>query len=532
MFTTVEPLQQKPTVPGEVPELSDARVLEDKTPEWLRTPSVSALFVLLLGILMVTLFGSRPLWPTDLWDHVNYGTWILENRSVAATEPLMPLAEGVPLVNTVWLAQVGLASMFSWQGFAGLQFVYGLLVILPLGIVAWGGIRRSGAAVAGFVALMAFLTLNWQQFIVIRPQLVGVVFFTALITWLLTQRRPRRTTWVALPLLFAVWANCHGSFVLGLAALGICAVSHAASILVRTRSLRATLGSPRFVSLFLIMQLCSVAVLVNPNGLAVFAEVVRVGSHPNIDSMFEWDPLTLRMRQGQVVAALAALLILVLRWSPRRLRLDETLLLAFTGGMTLWSARMINWLAPVMALTIAAHGTAAWRHWRGTHRNYSPAHRSGLWTLVSVGLCWVFFTFTTLGVQAVHGRSVDIRRAVASQTPVSATEFLNSQESLPQGIAFCSAEWSGFIRKFGPREFHAMVNLHVHVMPEEIWNHYMRIISGPSDWDALMAQYGINLAVTDQSRHERLIRQLRESEEWEQLYADSQSVIFQRRSPI
>ena len=109
MFTTVEPLQQKPTVPGEVPELSDARVLEDKTPEWLRTPSVSALFVLLLGILMVTLFGSRPLWPTDLWDHVNYGTWILENRSVAATEPLMPLAEGVPLVNTVWLAQVGLA---------------------------------------------------------------------------------------------------------------------------------------------------------------------------------------------------------------------------------------------------------------------------------------------------------------------------------------------------------------------------------------------------------------------------------------
>ena len=530
--TTVELLQEKSSATGEDHEISDGRVLGDRAPEWMRTPSVSVLFVVTLGVLMVTLFARRPLWPTDLWDHVNYGAWILLHQRVPTIEPLMALSDGVPMVNTAWLAQVVLASVMDAQGFAGLQFVYGLLVILPLAIIAWAGVRRSSSIVTGFATLLSLLVLNWQQFLIIRPQLTGVLFFTVLVTWLLTQSRPGRTAFWSLPLMFAIWANSHGSFSLGLVALAICAFSHAVSVWLRTRRVKAALISCRSVRLFLICQLCAAAALLNPNGLAVYVEVLRVGSHPNIDSMFEWDPLTLRMRQGQVTALLAVGLILLLRRSPRRLRVDETLLLGFTGGMTLWSARMINWLAPVMALTIAAHGTAAWRLWRGTRRNHAPGHRSGLWTLVNVGLCLVFFALTTLGVQLIHGRSVEIDRALSTQTPVSAVEFLKTLETVPRGITFCSAEWSGFIRRFGPRDVHPMVNLHVHVIPEEVWSHYMHIIAGSSDWDGLMKQYGVNLALTDQTRHERLIREIRESAEWKQLYVDSGTVIFERLKPI
>ncbi len=531
MSTTIQSVTHDDAVSGVGRELPDAHVLEDKTLSWMRMSRNSVLFVLMLGVLMITVFANRPLWPTDLWDHVNYGDWMLSHGRFPATEPLLTLAEGVPIVGSAWLSQLGLAALFSSQGYAGLQCVYGLLAVLPLGVVAWGGLRRSGSTVFGFVALFACMALNWQQMLVVRPQLIGVLFFSVVVTWLLAARTWHRAGWVLLPAMFAVWANCHGSFVVGLMAMTVAGLAHAITISARTKSLPAGITNQRFVRLFLITQLCAVAALMNPGGLAAFAEVFRVGRHPNIDSMFEWSPLTLRMRQGQMAALLGLLLVVVLRWSPRRLRLDEVMLLVCTGGMTLWSSRMINWLAPVMALTLAGHGAAAWRQIRGKIREHTMTQGAGLWTAVNVGLCWVCFAFTSYGVQLVHGRSVSDTRAVSSQTPVSAAKFLNGLESLPDGLAFCSAEWAGYLQRFGPAEFRPMVNLHVHVIPEEIWNHHQRLSTGPADWEGLTETYGMNLVVTDRSRHERFIQKLRRSEDWVKIFEDVQTVIFERNDP-
>ena len=532
MSTIVEQVTDNDSVSDSTADIPDTPVPEDNTPAWVRMSANSVLFVLTLGVLMIAVFASRPLWPTDLWDHVNYGDWMLSHGQVPYSEPLLPLAEGIPIVTSAWLSQIGLAALFSSQGFSGLQFAYGLLVILSLGVVAWGGVRRSGSAVFGFVALFACLALNWHQILIIRPQLVGVLFFSVVVTWLLAARTWHRAGWVLLPAMFAVWANCHGSFALGLTAMAIAGVGHAVTVAARAKSLRAGLTNQRFVRLFLITQMCAAAALLNPNGLAVFFEVLRVGWHPNIESMFEWNPLTLRMHQGQVATALGLLLMAVLHRSPRRLRLDETMLLVFTAGLTLWSSRMINWLAPVMALTLAGHGAATWRQIHGTVRSGVTSPKSGLWTVVNVGLCWIFFTFTTFGVQMIHGRSVDVKRAVSSKTPVSAVEFLNAQDSFPAGLTFCSAEWSGFLQRFGPTDFRPMVNLHVHVIPEEIWNHYQRLIVGTKDWENLSETYCLNRAVTDKSRHKRLIGQLRESEDWMTLFEDAQTVIFEREHQI
>ncbi|MCH2210711.1 MAG: hypothetical protein MK110_05380 [Fuerstiella sp.] len=511
-----------------VKDLPDSRVLEDKTPDWIRMSGGSVLFVLTLGTLMITIFSSRPLWPTDLWDHVNYGSWMMAHGRIPYTEPLLALAEGVPVVTSAWLSQLGLFTLFSAYGFAGLQFAYGLLVVLPLGIVATGGVSRSGSVVFGFVALFSCMALNWQQLLVIRPQLVGFLCYSMLVTWLLTVRRWRRAVWVLLPVMFGIWANSHGSFAIGLMTMALAGLAHAITIGVRTKSIGAGISNQRFVRLLLLTQLCAAAALVNPNGLLIFTEVLRVGRHPNIESMFEWSPLTLRMHQGRMAAALGLLLIVVLRWSPRRLRLDESILLVFTAGMTLWSSRMINWLAPVMGLTLAGHGAAAWRRFRSIGRTTEMTQRTGLWGLANIGLCWIFFAMTTLGVQVVHGRRVSIDRAVSSQTPVSAAEFLNSQRSLPEGLVFCSAEWSGFLQRFGPKGFRPMVNLHVHVIPEQVWTHYQRLAAGSEDWRCLTEIYGVNLAVTDKSRHELLIDALRKSEHWVKVFEDAQTVIYKR----
>jgi len=137
MSTVLEPARTpQPSMPDGKPELPDASVLEDRTPEWIRTSPTSALFMLLIGVVFI-LMANRPLWHTDLWDHLNYGQNIIQTQAVSDTEPLLHLCRGVRMINIPWLAQVGMAALNNRVGLTGLQFAYGLTIALCLAVLAW-----------------------------------------------------------------------------------------------------------------------------------------------------------------------------------------------------------------------------------------------------------------------------------------------------------------------------------------------------------------------------------------------------------
>ena len=514
--------------------LPDATALKDKTPECFRTSSASCVFLVGLVIILVLFFGSAPLWHSDLWDHINYGQRIIDTGSIPATEPLLPLAEGMPMVNTAWGAQVGMAAIYANErlGLPGLQFVNGLLVVIALGTVGWAIRRLSGSVVFGMLGYVVFLIVNWQQFLVFRPQLIGVTFFSILLAVLAINGTRRRYAWFALPIMFAAWANLHGSFAMGLALLGLFTVGRFLDIALRTRSLRLAIRSRSAWQLVLLLQLCSAAVLLNPNGLATYSEVLRVGGHPNISTMYEWDPLTLRMKQGKAAAVVAALLLLTLRLSPRRLRAEHMLALLATGGLALWSARMINWFAPVTALVLAIHAAAVWRMLLKRRRSIQPPVYRGYWTLVSLGLCWICFGFTTLGVQTIHGKPLDPQHSLSRATPIQVGRYLSEDAVIPAGVAFMPAEWAGYLANVCGQKLRPMANIHVHVIPEEVWISYVWLLDGPDEWQSLFDRFGINYAVAQKGRNNRLIRHLRNSSDYALQYEDAQTAVFARTEPI
>lgn len=532
MSTTLSPTTKSETADHDPEQLPDASVLEDKTPEWCRVPAVVTPFVIVLGILLITLFANRPLWPTDLWDHINYGQTILTERSIPDTEPLIPLATGVRMVNFAWLSQVGLAVIFESGGTAALQFLYGMLIVLSLGAVGYSATRRSSSAVFGLMACGVMLIMSWEQFRVVRPQLFGLLFYCILLAVLLRRSPIRKAIWLLMPAMFAVWANCHGSFAVGLLVMGLMTAGRFVSMLRSTRSPVAALRAPSVLQQLLLFQLCAAAVLLNPNGLEIYHAAATVGSHPNISSMFEWDPLTLRMRQGQLAAVCVVMLLGVLRVSPRRVRADEILVILATGCLALWSARMITWWAPVVGIAFGTHAAAAWRQYAGTHRRTEPWARTGLYTIINLGLCWVFFALTSLGVQAVHGSTPEDGKRLNEETPFELVNFLNTMEEFPTGVAFVRAEWAGYVMKFGPNAVKPMVNLHVHLMPEEVWRDYVRIQRGPTDTDGLLDRYGINLVIVDVEHNKSMVDFLRQTGDWESLYEDARGIVMRRIVPI
>ena len=135
----IEPVAQ-PVPPVSGPDVTK---LEDRTPDWLRMPRSTAGWTALLGSVYL-LLSYLPLYHTDLWGHLAYGRWIWENGRLPVTEPLLPLAQGMPMVDTAWLSQLIALGFFRRFGITAMQFLYAASITTACGLLLWGVLRRHG----------------------------------------------------------------------------------------------------------------------------------------------------------------------------------------------------------------------------------------------------------------------------------------------------------------------------------------------------------------------------------------------------
>ncbi|MGH9361593.1 MAG: hypothetical protein ACRD2T_06720, partial [Thermoanaerobaculia bacterium] len=156
----------------------------------------------------------------DLWWHLAAGRLMLERREIVRTEPWAFTREGAPWLNHEWLADVLYAAWAAAFGVESLAF-WMLGIVTTTYVLLFALLRRlTGSPLASYAAALAALVLARPVF-EIRPHLytlLGLVL-TLWLAWL----RPR--PFVALPVLFLVWANLHSGFVLGLGLLAVALVA-------------------------------------------------------------------------------------------------------------------------------------------------------------------------------------------------------------------------------------------------------------------------------------------------------------------
>jgi hypothetical protein len=524
-----EPQLYSPSESGETGP--DVSALTDKVPEHLRAPRALAGMLFALGIVYI-FFCSRPIWHTDVWGHLSYGRYIAETGSLPTTEPLLPLARGMPFVDSPWLSQwigFGVVSLDRLQ-LAGLQGLYAIAITCCGAMLSWRSYRQTHNGWFTLLSLGAFLFVAWIPLTVLRPQLAGLVCYVYLLT-----RLSRRTTsaadWVIVPVLFALWANLHASFFVGLATLACFCAGRAADVLRRTGSFRAAVRDERVRRTFLLGELAAAAVLVNPYTIGLYAEALRVSGNENLQDLTEWHPLTLRDGQGQMFIMVALALAVLYRLTPRRVRSWEVLMLIGLGLATMWTSRMIVWWAPVAALLIAQHAFAVWRAWSHGPLVPQPAPRAGKWSFVAAGLVWISFMLSPFGIAVIHGKHTSPSRTLSKFTPTFAVEYLTSHP--PQGMVFNTYEWGDYLQWAGPKDLQLFVNSHAHLIPRDVWQAYMQVIEQRSGWEETLDRYGINTIVVDLANRESLIKKLKEDEKWQfpPEERDGQ-VIFLRKKPI
>lgn len=524
------------------PSVADVTLLEDKFPEWFQLRASTTGFVFVLSLTFV-FFNLLPLSHTDLWGHLSYGRQIVSERAIPQTEPLMPLSEGVPFIDGAWLTQVLGYGAWTVGGRAAMAFLFALSVTLSSGFIMMRVRQKTGSGLFALLAFGLLLWVDWKQLMIVRPQVAGLVMFCGLFSFL-TSKKWHGSLWVGVPVLFALWANMHGSFMVGLGLLGAFTIGRAVDLLRRTGKVKMLLRDRWVFRYLLLTELAAVATLVNPYGLALHAEVLSFGQNANLADIIEWKPLSIRMFQGQAAAAVALMLIVFYRFSPRRVSTTELILLAGLGVGALWTSRMILWWAPVAAYFVALHGHSIYRRWRQAEPATEPPRTASLWTVVSLGIAFLAFEISHMGnvtVDLATGKTEKARDrmnkvAVSDMTPVLVVDkYLNKVyggKNPPTGLVFNTYEMGDYLTFAGPRNMKLFLNSHAHLVPTDVWKAYMGISEFGRDWESELARYGVNMVIMDNITRKSSQTFFYESGKWNLDYQDATVTVYVRKIPI
>lgn len=252
-----------------------------------------ALFVGCFALVFVY-FSYIPLWPTDIWGHVAYGEWILQHGELPTVDPFVDLARGTELIDTAWASQLFFASVVKIAGPEGLSYSFAILslaIYLVVALLFALRTRRLGLAVlcSGLTWLIA-----WDRHLVIRPELFGYLFFAGLLVLLTLTEIPGIDRQIAdssgqqtsavrrwlircgMSVLFIAWTNLHGSFAVGLVALGLVLLGAVVERWMQLRDIRKTLLDLEVRESFVLLVIAALSTLANPYGIVLPVHVVGV----------------------------------------------------------------------------------------------------------------------------------------------------------------------------------------------------------------------------------------------------------------
>jgi hypothetical protein len=241
----------------------------------------------------------------DLWIHILVGQRIVHTGHIPMQDLYSYSAAGLPWHNHEWLAEVVLGMSYQWFGVIGLRIVKLLCMAVLVSALAVGLSRAAAPPPVQRIVLLASAAALMMQ-MQFRPQLFTFALLSILMAKLAAEvySGPVRL-WPLIPM-FALWANLHAGFAIGLAALSI------SSVILGLQEFRAkrTLNRARVIGAVTVG--CAIATLFNPFGRDVWTTFMGSLSDPLIRPIItDWLPLVkfLTMSRYQTVLGVMPFLL-------------------------------------------------------------------------------------------------------------------------------------------------------------------------------------------------------------------------------
>jgi hypothetical protein len=487
--------------------------LKDVT-RMLRQLTIERTAQITIFVLLFALATRIPL-DTDTWWHLRSAEHTL-TRGMIYADPFSHTMDGQPWTNHSWLSQIILLGAWRLAGDTGLAVYTALLATLGMYMVyrmSSGSIYiRALALILGAATAAVF----WSP----RPQMMSFFLSTVLLYILyLYKYRATDRLWF-IPPLMALWGNLHAGFSIGFILLGGTIAGEILGNLFARGS--ADLIAWRGIRKLIIVGIVSLAaLLLNPYGLQMLLVPFQTVSIGALSAYIqEWQSPNFQGRETWSFVVLLLLTFGAAGASSRRLNWTDFLLCAGTAFMALLAGRNIALFAVVATPVLTRHVDAilSERGWVITPlKRVNP--RMGilnavLLVLVCVGaLAKVIWTLTP----------IQVAEAKADVLPIASTDYLRQHP--PAGTLFNSYNWGGYLMYAAP-DIPVFVDGRTDLYGDVLLNRYLQAASGGDEWRAVLDEYDVTAVMIEPNSGLGLA--LRTAEDWQEVYRDDLSVIFER----
>jgi hypothetical protein len=482
-----------------------------------RLPLVFASLLVTMLVYLTVSGGKtvRAIADPDIWWHLRDASLLLRSGHFIHADSLTYTVGGKPWINFEWLADLPYSFAYKTFGDMGVYAV----MILTAGAILVGiyylACLRSGNCKAAFpAAFLGFLLASVS--LGPRTLLFGWLFLVIELAILWNYDQDRDYT-LALPPLFLLWINTHGSWFIGFV---LFCVWFACGLVQFDRGfLRARRFAPGQLRKLIPVAATSFALLfVNPYGWRLVAYPLDVAFRQKgtLQYIAEWGTLDFHSARGKIFLLTFLLLGVLQLIRPRRWSLQDLAFLAIAlyGGVTYVR---FTFLTGIIATPLLAYSVAPF--FRRYDEPGDPRRANAISVAVLIGV--LAYLFPT--AQKLHA-------GIVESYPEKAIPYVRSlapQASAPGHRLFTTFNWGAYFEYQVPEvpEFvDSRVDIFVH---EGVLADYVKVIE-VKDPFTVFNKYGIRTVLLDKQKDDSLVLLLSHTPGWHKSYDDGLAIAFQR----
>jgi len=494
-----------------------------------------------LGLPVFVLLWKNFLFPLpvlDFWWHLKMGKVIATTGSIPNVDLFSFTAAGKPFILQNWLAELGYYGLYQLGDLPLVMFFNTLLVLatfLPLYFLCLEAATslRLGVAVGTLAALGVLGT--------VRPQTFSFLMFSLYYFVLVRYRsRSKDLLWV-LPLLMVFWVNLHGAFVLGLGLMALFIVSEGSRRLIGGAG-TDVLTVAEIRRLAIVLAVCALATLVNPEGYKVYEYVRTVMADGASQQLVaEWQPPRVN-DLGGIVLFYGPFFLTLLAFMYARSKPDLTELALFIvfGVFGLMSLRNGAWFSIVAYPLLARYCSDVDFRKLQPLRRYKLIDRPLCWfaerssgggpTFPRMNLLLASLAIFVLVLQTPWVRPTVYKTSLIQQgTPIGAIDFIE-QHGLKGNIFHPQIFGDYLIWRLWPEQ-KSFFDGRVHIFGLDFVRKYL-LLYHDSHWEELLENWKVQYLLLSKSAGETdsldMIASARQSHRWKTLYEDEVSVLMEK----
>ncbi|MGA8110244.1 MAG: hypothetical protein WB974_12455 [Acidobacteriaceae bacterium] len=477
-------------------------------------PTVLALLLVYL-LFWLSIAGGGPvhvLADNDLGWHLRDAGALLHTGHFIRADAFTFTVGGKPWIDFEWLGELPFYLASQWLGERGLY----LLTMLTAGAIVAGifllaRMRSRNSWVAFFCSILALLLTTVSLFP--RPLLFGWLFLVVE-TGILWGLESGRDWTAALPLLFLLWINTHGSWLIGFVLM---VVFFACGFVQGEWGNLIAPGwtGPTRRKLIAIACLSFAALFINPYGWKLVAYPLDVAfrQKETLQHIAEWASLDFHSARGIVVLGIFLLLAILTLVRKSRWVLADV---AFTAIALYGAVTRVRFLFLIAILVVPLLA----KQMAEPEPRASETPRDRRWLSAAV----IALILAAMALQFPSRQR--LHAGIAAMFPERALPYVRTLAG--RGPLFNHFEWGGYLEWQAPqvKEFIDPRNdifVHAGVMSD-----YLRARNGPELF-AVLNQYQIRYAVLAETDLDADL--LSTSAGWRRTYDDGQAVVFERVEP-